>query len=182
MVSCSSPKPRKPISRSTSTFLKESITRNKAINKMQEDFFRKMMKKDSLHNYKASNTGFWYRIDTQKDTTNNFPVRGNEVVINYEIKDINNSIIYSKEELGSKNQKEIGDRLYKVDGEEFITGLQDGIKLMRLGETVTFLFPSNKVFGASGFQDRIKPNQPLIITVYLKEIKITNNPQTKNLK
>lgn len=170
MAACSSPKPRKPISRSTSTFIEESIARNKTINKLEEDFFKKMMKNDTLHSYKASNSGFWYYIEKQIDTTSGFPVKGNLVVINYEIKDVNNNILYNKEELGTKNQKAVGDRLYKIDGEEFITGLQEGIKLMRLGETATFLFPSNKVFGPSGFQDRIKPNQPLIITVFLKEI------------
>ncbi len=173
ILSCSSPKARKPISRTTSTFLNESIERNKKLNKIEEDFFKELMQKDSLHNYKKSNTGFWYFTKNLKDTLKIMPKKGDHVIINYEIKDVFNNIIYSKEELGSREQQIKGDRLYKIDGEEFITGLQEGIKLMHLGETTTFLFPSNKVFGVTGFQDRIAPNQPLIITVFLKEINPT---------
>ena len=171
IISCSSPKPRKPISRSTSTFLKESIERNKTINKIEEDFFRKMMQNDTVNKYYNSDNGFWYFYNNKVTDNTIFPKKGNEVIINYEIRDVNNTIIYAKEELGTKNQNAPGDRLYKVDREEFITGLQEGIKLMHKGEVVTFLFPSFKVFGVSGFQDRIAPNQPLIIQVYLKEIK-----------
>jgi len=50
--------------------------------------------------------------------------------------------------------------------------LQDGIKLMKEGEIVTFLFPSYKAYGYSG-NERVKPNQSLIFTVEL--IKINKN-------
>lgn len=170
VYSCSTPKARKPVSHKTSTFIKKSIERNKAINKMDEAFFKKMIKIDTLHSYLTSPNGFWYYYNTKVEANTKMPVKGNEVVINYEIRDIENNIIYSKNELGSKDQKLVGDRTYKVDGEDFITGLQEGIKLMKEEETVTFLFPSNKVFGVSGFRDRIASNQPLIIEVYLKSI------------
>lgn len=175
VFSCSSPKARKPISRATSTFLNESIERNKKLNQSEENFFKKLMQKDSIHNYKNSNTGFWYYTENVKDALSKTPIKGDHVIINYEIKDVYHNIIYNKEELGSRDQKNKSDRLYKIDGEEFITGLQEGIKLMHLGETTTFLFPSNKVFGVTGFQDRIASNQPLIITVFLKEINPTKN-------
>lgn len=119
------------------------------------------MESDSIHVYTVSPHGFWYYY-MQTDTINAVsPVKGDEVVFSYEIKDLKDSIIYSKEELGDKN--------YLVDKEDLISGLQDGIKLMKEGEIVTFLFPSYKAYGYSGFE-KINSNQPLIYTVHLKKI------------
>ena len=53
---------------------------------------------------------------------------------NYNLKSLNGDVIYSEEEL--KTQK------YAMDQEELFTGLREGLKLMKAGETVTFLFPS----------------------------------------
>lgn len=181
LVACKTPKPRKPISGGNdNSFIENSIKRNKAINKMEEDFFRKLIKKDTLHQYIETANGFWYYLKENVKLVKVLPKKGDEVIINYEIRNVYNEVIYTKEELGTRGQ-EVGDRLYKVDSEEFITGLQEGIKMMHFGETATFLFPSNKVFGVSGFQDRINSNQPLIIEVYLKGLKVnTKNTQTNS--
>ena len=93
------------------------------------------------------------------------PVKGDEVTYAYEIKDVNNQILYTKEELG--------DRTYLVDREELISGLQDGLKLMKEGEEMVFLFPSYKAYGYSGYK-KIAGNQPLVYTVELKKIKRNN--------
>lgn len=141
--------------------MRESIERNKVFNKLEEKLIQQKMESDSIHVYTVSPHGFWYYY-MQTDTINAVsPVKGDEVVFSYEIKDLKDSIIYSKEELGDKN--------YLVDKEDLISGLQDGIKLMKEGEIVTFLFPSYKAYGYSGFE-KINSNQPLIYTVHLKKI------------
>jgi gliding motility-associated peptidyl-prolyl isomerase len=161
IIACSKPEPRKPIVRKTSSFMRESVERNKALNKLEEKLILQKMESDSTHVYNASPHGFWY-YHVEKDSANTlFPVKGDEVLFSYEIKDLKDSIIYSKEELGDKN--------YLVDQEDLISGLQEGIKLMKEGEVVTFLFPSYKAYGYSGFE-KINSNQPLIYTVHLKKI------------
>ena len=46
---------------------------------------------------------------------------------------------------------------------------------MKEGEKVTFLFPSYKAYGYTGF-DKVKPNQPLIYSVQLLKInKLSEN-------
>jgi len=50
-----------------------------------------------------------------------------------------------------------------------ISGLHDGIQLMKEGETITFLFPSYKAYGYSG-NEKVNPNEPLIFTVELLKI------------
>ena len=165
LISCTTPQPRKPIVQKTSSFLQESIERNKVINKVEEDAFMKLMKADSTNNYITSESGFWYYYNSKNSQISELPITGDEITFTYEIKDINNQTLYSKEELGEKN--------YLVDKQELITGLQDGLKLMKEGETVTFLFPSHKAYGYSGYQ-KIKSNEPLIYMVTLNKI-LTNN-------
>ncbi len=169
-VSCSKPKARKPITKTNNSFLKASIKRNKIINQKQEAFFAELMKKDTVHKYINSKHGFWYFIKSKKDTLGIKPKKGDEVIINYEIRNIDGEIILPKEKLGSYGQKNKADRLYKVDGENFIQGVQDAIKQMHVGETAVLFLPSNKAFGISGFEDYIAPNEPIIIEVYLKKI------------
>ena len=141
------------------------------LNEIEEEVFKELMNKDTTKYYINSKKGFWFYLKSKIDTTKIYPKKGDEVIINYEIRDIKNNIIFSKEQLGSPNQKNKEDKLYKVDGEEFITGIQEGIKMMQLGETSVFYLPSNKAFGATGYENKIAPNQPLIIEVFLKEIK-----------
>ena len=165
LFSCSKPEPRKPIIRKTSSFMNESIQRNKVLNKLEEDLLKQKMERDSLHEYINSEHGFWYYYEKKDSLNMKYPVKGDEVIFSYEIKDLQDSIIYSKEELGIKN--------YLVDKEDLVSGLQEGIKLMKEGEIVTFLFPSYLAFGYTGFE-KIQTNQPLIFTVQLNRIK-TNN-------
>ena len=161
MISCSKPEPRKPIVRKTSSFMSESVKRNKVLNKLEENILKLKIEKDSVNKYISSEFGFWYFYNKQDTISNRFPVKGDEVIFTYEIKSLQDSIIYSYEELGLKN--------YLVDKEELITGLEEGIKLMKKGEIVTFLFPSHKAYGYTG-NEKVQSNEPLIYTVQLKEI------------
>lgn len=159
--SCSKPEPRKPIIRKTSSFMTESVERNRALNNMEEDLLKQKMEKDGRFDYINSEYGFWYYYMVKDTLNNKFATTGDEVIFSYEVRTLNDSIIYSKEELGIQN--------YLVDKEELITGLQEGIKLMKEGETVVFLFPSYKAYGYTG-NERVRSNEPLIYTVNLKEI------------
>ena len=71
--------------------------------------------------------------------------------------------MYSKENLGIKK--------YIVDKEDFISGLQKGIKLMKIGETITFVIPSYSAFGITGDGNKIGVNQSIKSTVTLINIK-----------
>ncbi len=161
VVSCGEPEPRKPISRKTSTFLKESIERNKNINTAEENELKRLMSLDSTKTYISSAFGFWYYYQVRDSISNEYPVKGDLITYEYQIDDIYGESLYSREALG--------ERSYTVDKEELITGLQDGLKLMKVGETVTFLFPSHKAYGYSGYQ-KIGSNQPLRYTVTLKAL------------
>lgn len=164
--SCSSPEPRKPIIRKTSSFMSESVQRNRLLNNVEEEKFRQKMERDSINDYINSEYGFWYYYKIKDTLNNKLATTGDEVIFSYEVRSFNDSIIYSKEELGDRN--------YLVDKEELITGLQEGIKLMKEGEVVVFLFPSYKAYGYTG-NERIRSNEPLIYTVNLKKINNKND-------
>ena len=147
------------------TFFKESIERNKALFAKEEATIKQIIKNDSLNKYFASENGFWYRYIAQDTTSTLYPEVDDIVVFQYEVQDLNNATIYSKEELGL--------RTYKVDKEDLMPGLRNGIKLMNVGETVTFLFPSHMAYGYHGDDDKIGINVPLKSTVTLLELKKT---------
>lgn len=161
MVSCGNPVPRKPILRKTSTFLNESVRFNKTMNEDEEKAFAAFMEKDLLTQYIASPNGFWYTFN-QKNADTYLPKVGDQLFYTFAVYDIDNNIIYSAEEIGEKT--------YIVDKQEIIEGLRNGLKLMAEGDVATFLFPSHKVYGFIGDENKIEINQPLIYKVQLIKI------------
>jgi gliding motility-associated peptidyl-prolyl isomerase len=141
--------------------MSESVDRNKVLKNVEEEIFRQIMEKDSINDYINSEYGFWYYYMERDSSNNKLAHTGDEVIFSYEVRTLDNAIVYTKEELGDIN--------YLVDKEELITGLQEGIKLMKEGEEVVFLFPSYKAYGYLG-NERIRSNEPLIYTVNLKKI------------
>jgi len=162
-ISCNKAEPRKPISNSSGQFLKESVNRNKTIVGSEEDQIQEIIKKDSAHKYYQSSHGFWYKYLQANIHDTITPKPGNMVEIEFEIQDINGKVIYKKEETSP--------RIYQIDKQEIMVGLRHGIKLMRKGETISFLFPSHMGYGYLGDKEKIGTNEPLVCVVTLKDIK-----------
>ena len=141
---------------STTTLLKK-------INKAEETKIKNYIKKDSLHRYISSPNGFWFRYIVKNESDTVFPVKGDIVQISYDILDLNDQIIYSKETNGVKE--------YVVDKEDFIPGLQAGIKLMKVGESIKFILPSFNAFGVLGDEKKIGMNTSIISRITLINIK-----------
>ncbi len=171
VISCSEPQARRPVSHSSGTFMKESIERNKLLVAGEEDDIEAIIKQDTVNTYQASKKGYWYTY-LQRNTSDTLtPKKGDIAYFDYEIKDIQGSVIYSQLELRPQE--------YYIDKEQkIIMGLRDGIKLMRKNEIVTFLFPSHMAYGYHGDNRRIGENKPLIITVTLRDF--TPEPSTSD--
>jgi len=166
--SCKSPEARRPLQSHSGTFIKESADRNKKIYDEEKSFIEKIIAQDSTHDYIASENGFWYFYN-KKDTANTeMPDLGDVVKFTYNIKDLNGTEILS--------EKENGLQQYKVDqsNQELISGVREGIKLMKAGETVTFLFPSYKAFGYYGIEEKLGTNIPVQSTITLHSIEPSN--------
>ena len=163
ICSCKTPEARKPISAKTGSFIDVSVERNKQLNAKEQASIEKVMSLQKENNYIASESGFWYYYNakTEIDTlyTPNF---GDLVNYNYNVKDLNGALIYSKEDIKTQT--------YAMDKQELFTGLREGLKLMKTGETVTFLFPSQKAYGYYGDQNKIGSNTPLVCEVTVNSI------------
>jgi len=170
--SCKEPQARKPISRSSGTFMKESIVRNKNLVAGEERKIDSIIKANKDKNIIASTKGYWYYYETKNDKDTLRPKKGDIATFDYEIKDFKGNVIYSEIELKTQN--------YKVDKQNILMGLRDGIKLMHKNEKVTFLFPSFMGFGYRGDTKRIKSNQPIICTVTLNDFKPETQITTEN--
>ncbi len=166
-ISCSKPEARRPINPKASTTVSNLVKENKIINELENKKIEQLIVRDSINLYKASTKGFWYTYikKTVKNTQN--PQKGDVVIFSYDIRNLQGNTLYTKEELGIKK--------YTVDKEDFISGLQDGIKLMKKGEIITFVVPSYRAFGVTGDGNKKGINQSIISTITLIDIKKNEN-------
>ncbi|MCF6214522.1 MAG: gliding motility-associated peptidyl-prolyl isomerase GldI [Flavobacteriaceae bacterium] len=161
-VGCNNPVPRYPVLKKSSGNLKVTVAHNKQLVKLQDAAFRQIIIENPDKHFINSQNGFWYAFIKQNKAATKYPTLGDKVAYTYQVTDLENNIIYST--------KEIGLQSYAVDKEAIISGLQQGLKLMKEGEVVLFLMPSFRAYGVLGDRNKIKTNQPLIYTVYLKKI------------
>jgi gliding motility-associated peptidyl-prolyl isomerase len=166
---CKSPEARRPVQRTSGSFIQESVERNKKLVEQEEALIASLIQQDSTNEYIASESGFWYYYNKKDTLTTTHPKLGDNITFTYDIKHLNGEIILSEGENGLQS--------YKVDqsNQDLISGIRDGVKLMRAGEIVTFLFPSHKAYGYYGLEDKLGTNVPVQSTVSLKTINSTEN-------
>lgn len=155
IASCKTPEARRPIQRTSGSFISESVERNKKIYELEKNQFLDLMKSNPEIEYITSTNGFWYYYNTKDTISTVKPIIGDQVKFSYELKFLNNELLLTEEEIGIQD--------YTVDKsrQELISGIRDGIKLMKEGETITLLLPSYKAFGYYGIENRLGPNIPL---------------------
>jgi gliding motility-associated peptidyl-prolyl isomerase len=163
-LSCKTPEARRPVKQSTGSFIKQSAERNKAIYEDEQQKIASLMAADPHTEYLASESGFWYFYNSRDSLDLPQPKYGDIVTFSYDIRSLEGDLILSEEETGLQT--------YKIDqsNQDLISGLRDGIKLMREGEQVTFLFPSFKAYGYYGIENKLGTNVPVQSTVTLKSI------------
>ncbi len=167
--SCKTPEARMPVTVKSGSFIDASVERNKKLNAKEKAWMERIMSEDTINDYIASESGFWYYYNTKTiDGDNHMPVFGDVVNYSYLLKKLNGDLIYPAEQFLNLN--------YAMDKQELFTGLREGLKLMKAGETVTFLFPSQKAYGYYGDENKIGTNVPLIAEVTVNSItKVQDN-------
>lgn len=137
--------------------MEQSVERNQEILAYERKLIKEMIEKDTVHTYHTPNNIYWYYYNV-KDSTQNYQLKENDVVLmSYNIRSFSNDTIYSF--------KDIGEREFKIDKEDYFPGLRTGIKLLKKGESATFLFPSSLAYGFYGDKNKIGANKPLISTI-----------------
>lgn len=172
LFSCKSHEARRPVSVTSGSFIKESIKRNKKLVAKEESQIKDIIQKDTLHNYRSASDGFWYYYNQKKEQDTLTPQFGDQVNFDYDISTLKGNAIYTKAELGTRE--------FLMDQEEVFSGLRQALKLMKPGETATFLFPSHKAFGYYGDNDKIGTNVPIRSTITLNYIRTQNKKPLKS--
>ncbi len=163
-VACKSPEARRPVQRSSGSFIKESAERNKKLYKKEEAIITKIIAQNSTTEFESNPNGFWYFYNVKDTLSTIMPKFGDIVTFTYDVKDLEGVTIVSEAENGLQK--------YQVDqsNQDLISGIREGIKIMKEGETVTFLFPSYKAFGYYGIQEKLGANVPVQSTITLRSI------------
>jgi len=160
--SCGQPEPRRPVQTKSGSFFKASVERSRKLLEDEESKIQEIIKLDSLKHYSHNASGSWYHYLAVNDSSAYTPQTDDLVVFNYDIMTLDNDTIYSK--------KDIGVVTYKVDKQELFQGLRDAVKLLKVNERATFLFPSSLAFGYHGDENKIGSNTPLKSTITILQI------------
>ena len=157
VFSCAENQARYPLNKKKEVFLNSSAERNKTLLAREEYLIKTAAKKDNSLNYQVSEAGFLYAYVKSSDAKLPLPFKGTKVRFQYEIEDLNKNMLYNKTTLGIVT--------YSIDQEDLLPGLREGLRMMRTGEVVVFLFPSYLCYGYQGDEDKIGVNQPLRFTI-----------------
>lgn len=153
---------RKPVSRKTGTFLKESKERNAKILALEMQKIQEIIAKDTIRKFVSSTYGFYYSIDSTARIGKEKATKGNIAQYTANVYDLNGNQIYDEIAFGIKN--------YKVEKQDLMIGLRHGIQLMRKGDKAIFYFPSQIGFGYHGDKNKIGINVPLKYEVTLLDL------------
>ena len=130
---CQVPEARKPVQRSSGSFIKQSAERNKTRYDKEIADLQALIEQDSFHTYYPTEQGFWYYYERQDTTDLPRPSTGDLVEFTYAVSSIAGEVLISRDETGIQQ--------YKVDqsNQDLISGIRQGLKFMKPGEQVTFL-------------------------------------------
>ena len=167
VANCGGPEPRRPVEVKSGSFYKESIERNKQLVAQEEQLIQQIMAKDTLHEYLANPNGFWYYFESKNDTATYSPKTGDQILFTYNLMTLDNDTIYTAEEMGPTS--------YVIDKQQLFPGLQNAVKLLKINEKATFVFPSLQAYGYQGDNNAIGPKIPLKSSVELHTIIISND-------
>jgi FKBP-type peptidyl-prolyl cis-trans isomerase len=59
---------------------------------------------------------------------------------------------------------------FVIDQSEIETGIQEGIKKMRVGDRAKFIIPSHLAHGLVGDMDKVPPLSPIVVDLYLNNL------------
>lgn len=122
---------------------------------LREDSLLKIVVSKKDKSFVKSELGFWYKITNKTD--GNPPKNNEQCEISYVLKLLTGKVVLKESKkiiIGKKN---------------IISGLEEGVKLLRRGEKATLIIPWYLGYGMNGLDEQIPPYTSLICEVELKE-------------
>ena len=158
--SCSTPIPRAPIPKASNTnsSLERSIHYSKKLYTLENNQFKRYFLKHRINHVRESNHGFAYRILSENKHQKQ-PQIGSQVTLYGTVTTLK----------GDTLDRYTADHplIFKIDKEDQIIGLHEGVKLMTKSSVYEFYFLSYHAFGFHGNNKTIKPLTPLIYNLKL---------------
>lgn len=118
--------------------------------------------------FDSTTTGIYYIIDTTKVGSGEFVKLGDNITVKYSGKFMDGF------EFDSSSKAPTGTMTYihKTDPlTRMIPGWEEGIELLKKGESAVFLIPSALAYGEIGRKPIIPPNEPLFFILEVVDIK-----------
>jgi FKBP-type peptidyl-prolyl cis-trans isomerase FkpA len=102
-------------------------------------------------------TGLLYMI--YEESEGELAVAGKQAKVKYTISLLDGTLCYSSDSTGTET--------FLIDRSEVESGLQEGIKLMRVGSKAKLIIPSHLAHGLIGDQDKIPPLETVVFDIQL---------------
>ncbi len=157
--SCDNQVVQYPVSYKNDDFMTRSQERNKTLLKEEIEWFNNYKEKSNL-TFTKTESGLWISNQGQKSTTT--AKLGDYVNYTYQIYDLDNNVIY--------DYNEIGDEKIILGKADIIRGIHSALQLIEEGKEARILVPSFLGYGGLGDDDKIDPNQPLVIDLKINQI------------
>lgn len=110
---------------------------------------------------KETPTGLRYMIYHQGDGEK--AKVGDMATIAYTVSLLNGTVVYSSTQSGLKT--------FRIGHSTEVSGLEEGIILLKVGDKAKFLLPSHLAYGLSGDGRKVPPDVPIIYDVKLVQLK-----------
>ena len=159
LASCDEPKKKTVVI--DKSRLKETLVKvNKKYLDVENTQIDDFMRRRAWNDFEKSKSGLRYKI--YKKGVGKTPVAGSIISIEYSIIDIKGNKLYDSEKLGRKE--------FEVDKNEEPSGLNEAVKLMKLGAKAKLIIPSYLAYGLIGDENKIGQKATLIYDIHLVEV------------
>jgi FKBP-type peptidyl-prolyl cis-trans isomerase len=112
--------------------------------------------------WKMIETGSGLQYYIYEKGSGDMPKVGSVVEIEYSIKMLDGTLCYETE----KDEVIV----VVIDHSDVETGVQEGLKTMKVGDRAKMIIPSHLAHGLTGDLDKIKPLTPIVVDIYLNKI------------
>lgn len=151
---------QRPVVYHNDDFMKRSQERGKLLLAEENEWFKEYRDKSAL-TFSQTSMGFW--ISNSAIASEDMAKQGDFISYDYQVKNLDNSLIYSYQENGL--QKAV---LGKVD---LPRGLHAALQLISANDSATILLPSFLAYGGFGDQKKIDADTPVIMEIKVHEIR-----------
>lgn len=139
----------------------ESIHMNAQFSSEEEEEINFFLARHADWKVTETGTGLRYMIYAKSESSDSAKI-GDIVTVKFEVSLLTGELCYSSEEKGAES--------FMVERSDIESGVQEGIKLMCLGDRGKFILPSHMAHGLIGDSEKIPPLSPVIYDIELIKI------------